>query len=167
MMDQPFWEDIFLSRTGEWGGDPNPQLVRECSALTPGRALDAATGEGTDFLQPNKLRLSSNRTGGRSSCAQRTNGTPSILKGEPSSSTTRCCERRVYDDREDKATDVRNRFRHTRRHVSCSVAALGTPLLRRDGADDNSDGGQERPIGAQKIRYLQAGNGPIAIVLLK
>lgn len=50
MMDQPFWEDIFLSRTEEWGGDPNSQLVRECSALTPGRALDAATGEGTDAM---------------------------------------------------------------------------------------------------------------------
>jgi len=33
-----------------WSGNPNPQLVAEVSAMTPGRALDIGSGEGADAI---------------------------------------------------------------------------------------------------------------------
>ena len=50
MYDADFWEDRYRSHTHVWSGRPNPQLVAEASALTPGAALDAGCGEGADAI---------------------------------------------------------------------------------------------------------------------
>ena len=48
--DREFWEERYRSAQQVWSGRPNPSLVTEAEALTPGRALDVACGEGGDAL---------------------------------------------------------------------------------------------------------------------
>lgn len=44
--DRPYWEEHW--RQAGTAMDPNPHLVRETAALTPGTALDAGCGAGTE-----------------------------------------------------------------------------------------------------------------------
>ncbi|AMM20608.1 hypothetical protein AX769_11245 [Frondihabitans sp. PAMC 28766] len=48
--DQPFWDDLYSASDRIWSGRPNPHLVTEASALTPGTALDIGSGEGGDAV---------------------------------------------------------------------------------------------------------------------
>jgi SAM-dependent methyltransferase len=56
--DQPFWDNLYLSKDALWSGNPNPQLVTEVAALdleaAPAqgtrRALDVGCGEGADAI---------------------------------------------------------------------------------------------------------------------
>jgi SAM-dependent methyltransferase len=48
--DREFWEERYRSATSLWSGKPNPHLVSEAAALTPGAALDAGAGEGADAI---------------------------------------------------------------------------------------------------------------------
>ncbi|WP_354642993.1 bifunctional NAD(P)/FAD-dependent oxidoreductase/class I SAM-dependent methyltransferase [Kitasatospora camelliae] len=50
VFERPAWEERYRSRPALWSGNPNPQLVAEAAALTPGRALDVGSGEGADAL---------------------------------------------------------------------------------------------------------------------
>jgi hypothetical protein len=45
-----FWDETYRSRAQVWSGDPNPHVVSEVSALAPGHALDAGSGEGDDAI---------------------------------------------------------------------------------------------------------------------
>jgi SAM-dependent methyltransferase len=45
-----FWDDFYQGRDQVWSGEPNPLLVRETAALTPGTALDLGCGEGGDAI---------------------------------------------------------------------------------------------------------------------
>jgi SAM-dependent methyltransferase len=47
---QAFWDARYGSRERVWSGEPNRRLVEEVAALSPGRALDAGSGEGADAL---------------------------------------------------------------------------------------------------------------------
>ncbi|MEU4804040.1 class I SAM-dependent methyltransferase [Actinosynnema sp. NPDC023587] len=47
---EQYWEGFYLDRDQVWSGDPNPLLVREVSALTPGTALDLGCAEGGDAI---------------------------------------------------------------------------------------------------------------------
>jgi SAM-dependent methyltransferase len=42
------WDERYASAEQVWSGQPNAALVREVSALRPGRALDVGCGEGAD-----------------------------------------------------------------------------------------------------------------------
>ncbi len=44
------WDDRYAGTEDMWSGNPNPQLVAEASALTPGTALDVGCGEGGDVI---------------------------------------------------------------------------------------------------------------------
>jgi 2-polyprenyl-3-methyl-5-hydroxy-6-metoxy-1,4-benzoquinol methylase len=44
------WEERYAGTGQVWSGRPNPQLVAEASALTPGTALDVGSGEGGDVI---------------------------------------------------------------------------------------------------------------------
>jgi 2-polyprenyl-3-methyl-5-hydroxy-6-metoxy-1,4-benzoquinol methylase len=44
------WEERYSGEEKVWSGNPNPQLVAEASALTPGTALDVGCGEGGDVI---------------------------------------------------------------------------------------------------------------------
>jgi 2-polyprenyl-3-methyl-5-hydroxy-6-metoxy-1,4-benzoquinol methylase len=44
------WEERYSGEEQVWSGQPNPQLVAEVSALTPGTALDVGCGEGGDVI---------------------------------------------------------------------------------------------------------------------
>ncbi len=44
------WEERYAGEGKVWSGNPNPQLVAEVSALTPGTALDVGCGEGGDVI---------------------------------------------------------------------------------------------------------------------
>ncbi|GAA4071002.1 bifunctional NAD(P)/FAD-dependent oxidoreductase/class I SAM-dependent methyltransferase [Actinomadura miaoliensis] len=44
------WDERYRNSSALWSGQPNPQLVAEAAALTPGRALDAGCGEGADAV---------------------------------------------------------------------------------------------------------------------
>jgi SAM-dependent methyltransferase len=48
--DRAYWEDRYGAPGLTWSGNPNPVLVTEVATLTPGRALDAGSGEGGDAL---------------------------------------------------------------------------------------------------------------------
>lgn len=50
VFDREFWEERYGSQPSIWSGRPNPQLVAEATDLSPGRALDAGCGEGSDVL---------------------------------------------------------------------------------------------------------------------
>src|ERR1700712_2364692 len=43
-----YWENRYAEPGLTWSGSPNPVLVAEARALTPGRALDIGSGEGGD-----------------------------------------------------------------------------------------------------------------------
>ena len=40
MFEPPSWEERYSGEQKMWSGNPNPQLVAEASALSPGTALD-------------------------------------------------------------------------------------------------------------------------------
>ncbi|PWI42145.1 bifunctional NAD(P)/FAD-dependent oxidoreductase/class I SAM-dependent methyltransferase [Streptomyces sp. ICBB 8177] len=44
------WDHRYAGPDRAWSGNPNGTLVREVTALAPGRALDVGTGEGADAL---------------------------------------------------------------------------------------------------------------------
>ena len=44
------WDDRYATTELIWGAEPNQFLVREISDLSPGRALDVATGEGRNAI---------------------------------------------------------------------------------------------------------------------
>ena len=44
------WDERYSGEEKIWSGNPNPQLVAEVSALTPGTALDVGCGEGGDVI---------------------------------------------------------------------------------------------------------------------
>ncbi len=48
--EQPGWDQRYSGPEKIWSGQPNPQLVAEVSALTPGLALDLGCGEGGDVI---------------------------------------------------------------------------------------------------------------------
>jgi SAM-dependent methyltransferase len=48
--DEASWEERYGAAPALWSGRANPQLVAEAAGLTPGRALDAGSGEGGDAL---------------------------------------------------------------------------------------------------------------------
>lgn len=50
MFEQPAWDERYSGDEQMWSGRPNPQLVAEVSALTPGTALDVGCGEGGDVI---------------------------------------------------------------------------------------------------------------------
>jgi 2-polyprenyl-3-methyl-5-hydroxy-6-metoxy-1,4-benzoquinol methylase len=50
MFEPPSWEERYSGEQEVWSGNPNPQLVAEVSALTPGTALDVGCGEGGDVI---------------------------------------------------------------------------------------------------------------------
>lgn len=45
-----FWEHHYGQRDQVWSGNPNPQLLREVTAVTPGTALDVGCVEGADAI---------------------------------------------------------------------------------------------------------------------
>ncbi|MFE3250125.1 class I SAM-dependent methyltransferase [Streptomyces sp. NPDC059209] len=48
--NQEFWDSRYGESDRIWSGDPNTVLVREVTALKPGRALDLGCGEGADSI---------------------------------------------------------------------------------------------------------------------
>jgi SAM-dependent methyltransferase len=50
LFEPPGWEERYSGDEQIWSGDPNPQLVTEVSAMTPGTALDVGCGEGGDVI---------------------------------------------------------------------------------------------------------------------
>jgi SAM-dependent methyltransferase len=50
MFSDAAWEERYAARPTIWSGRPNPQLLAEATALTPGRALDVGSGEGADAV---------------------------------------------------------------------------------------------------------------------
>ncbi len=50
MFEPSSWEERYAGEAQVWSGRPNPQLVAEASALTPGTALDVGCGEGGDVI---------------------------------------------------------------------------------------------------------------------
>jgi thioredoxin reductase/2-polyprenyl-3-methyl-5-hydroxy-6-metoxy-1,4-benzoquinol methylase len=50
MFEQDAWEERYRAKPAIWSGRPNPQLVAEATALSPGRALDVGCGEGADAI---------------------------------------------------------------------------------------------------------------------
>ncbi|MET1064831.1 MAG: class I SAM-dependent methyltransferase, partial [Arthrobacter sp.] len=44
------WDEKYRSRDRIWSGEPNPQLITEAAALSPGTALDLGCGEGADAI---------------------------------------------------------------------------------------------------------------------
>ncbi|MDK3258028.1 class I SAM-dependent methyltransferase [Blastococcus capsensis] len=49
-VDRESYDELYRSAPAVWSGRPNRQLVAEAGDLTPGRALDAGSGEGGDAL---------------------------------------------------------------------------------------------------------------------
>jgi 2-polyprenyl-3-methyl-5-hydroxy-6-metoxy-1,4-benzoquinol methylase len=50
MFEPPSWDERYSGEAKVWSGEPNPQLVAEAAALTPGTALDVGCGEGGDVI---------------------------------------------------------------------------------------------------------------------
>ncbi len=50
VFEAPGWEERYSGEAKIWSGDPNPQLVTEVTALSPGTALDVGCGEGGDVI---------------------------------------------------------------------------------------------------------------------
>ncbi|MFE6509752.1 class I SAM-dependent methyltransferase [Nocardioides sp. NPDC057767] len=50
MFEPESWEERYAGEEKVWSGNPNPQLVAEIAALTPGTALDVGCGEGGDVI---------------------------------------------------------------------------------------------------------------------
>jgi 2-polyprenyl-3-methyl-5-hydroxy-6-metoxy-1,4-benzoquinol methylase len=50
MFEPSGWEERYSGEERIWSGNPNPQLVAEVTALTPGTALDVGCGEGGDVI---------------------------------------------------------------------------------------------------------------------
>jgi 2-polyprenyl-3-methyl-5-hydroxy-6-metoxy-1,4-benzoquinol methylase len=50
MFEPSGWEERYSGDERIWSGNPNPQLVAEVTALTPGTALDVGCGEGGDVI---------------------------------------------------------------------------------------------------------------------
>jgi len=49
-LGEEFWDERYRSSAALWSGNPNRYLVSETAGLTPGRALDAGSGEGADAI---------------------------------------------------------------------------------------------------------------------
>ncbi|GAC1444669.1 MAG: class I SAM-dependent methyltransferase [Chloroflexota bacterium] len=47
---EAFWDARYSSSDALWSGNPNPHLLGETSALSPGSALDVGCGEGADAI---------------------------------------------------------------------------------------------------------------------
>lgn len=47
---QETWDARYAGSARVWSGNPNPRLVEQVAALTPGRALDVGCGEGADVV---------------------------------------------------------------------------------------------------------------------
>jgi 2-polyprenyl-3-methyl-5-hydroxy-6-metoxy-1,4-benzoquinol methylase len=50
MFEPDAWDERYSGAETVWSGRPNPQLVAEVAALTPGSALDVGCGEGGDVI---------------------------------------------------------------------------------------------------------------------
>jgi 2-polyprenyl-3-methyl-5-hydroxy-6-metoxy-1,4-benzoquinol methylase len=50
MFEPDAWDERYSGTETVWSGRPNPQLVAEVAALTPGSALDVGCGEGGDVI---------------------------------------------------------------------------------------------------------------------
>lgn len=50
MFTQVFWDERYSGHDHVWSGRPNPHLLSETAALTPGRAIDVGCGEGADAI---------------------------------------------------------------------------------------------------------------------
>lgn len=50
MFEASSWDERYAGPEQVWSGRPNPQLVAEATALTPGTALDVGCGEGGDVI---------------------------------------------------------------------------------------------------------------------
>lgn len=48
--DAAFWDARYAESARVWSGEPNSELIRQTSDLTPGRALDVGCGEGADAI---------------------------------------------------------------------------------------------------------------------
>jgi SAM-dependent methyltransferase len=49
-LGETFWDERYSGQAALWSGEPNRYLVGEAAGLTPGRALDAGSGEGADAI---------------------------------------------------------------------------------------------------------------------
>ena len=49
-MDEAFWDERYRSAPQVWSGEPNPHLLTDTEALSPGSALDVGAGEGADSI---------------------------------------------------------------------------------------------------------------------
>lgn len=50
MFEPAAWDERYAGEGRMWSGQPNPQLVAEAAALTPGTAVDVGCGEGADVV---------------------------------------------------------------------------------------------------------------------
>lgn len=50
MFERSAWDERYAGEGQMWSGQPNPQLVAEVAALTPGTAVDVGCGEGADVV---------------------------------------------------------------------------------------------------------------------
>jgi SAM-dependent methyltransferase len=48
--DKTFWDNRYADAPSIWSGRPNPHLVSDVTALSPGSALDLGSGEGGDAI---------------------------------------------------------------------------------------------------------------------
>ena len=50
LLTREYWDARYGSSDQIWSGNPNPQLVAQVAALTPGSALEVGCGEGADAI---------------------------------------------------------------------------------------------------------------------